>query len=80
MQLKSWWDKILHYGPLVGYYPKPSKSWLITKPNNLATAEQLFNSTEINITTDGQKYLGGYIGSDSSKAIYIYARKNQQVD
>ena len=54
MQLKSRCNKILQYGQLLGYYPKPSKSWLITKPNNLATAEQLFNSTEINITTDGQ--------------------------
>ena len=79
MQLKSWWNKILHYGPLLGYYPKPSKSWLITKLNNLATAEQLFNSTEINITTDGQKYLGGYIGSDSSKAIYMQEKINKWI-
>ena len=79
VQLKSWWNKILHYGPLLGYYPKPSKSWLITKPNNLATAEQLFNSTEINITTDGQKYLGGYIGSDSSKAIYMQEKINKWI-
>ena len=79
VQLKSWWNKILHYGPLLGYYPKASKSWLVTKRNNLAAAEQLFNSTQMKITTDGKKYLGGYIGSHSSKGIYIYARKNQQV-
>ena len=48
---------------------------MITKPNNLAAAEQLFNYTE----TDGKKYLGGYIGSDSSKAIYMQAKYNKWI-
>ena len=27
--LKSWWDVLCQLGPKFGYYPEPSKSWLI---------------------------------------------------
>ena len=30
-QLLSWWKMIVHFGPYIGYYAKPSKSWLIVK-------------------------------------------------
>ena len=34
-KLKIWWDSINEHGPFVGYYPEPSKSWLIVKENHL---------------------------------------------
>ena len=38
--LKAWWDKEVSLGPKIGYYAKPSKSWLIVKPQLLAKAER----------------------------------------
>ena len=70
-KLKEWWDKITQYGPAFGYYPKPSKSWLIVKEEHLTRAREIFQGTGINITTDGQKYLGGFIGTNTAISKYV---------
>ena len=31
MEMKTWWDTLMTEGPKYGYYPKPSKSFLIVK-------------------------------------------------
>ena len=69
-QLKEWWDRIEIVGPLLGYYPKASKSWLVVKEERLEEARVLFAETKINITTEGRKYLGGFIGNKNSRAEY----------
>ena len=75
--LKSWWKAISQEGIKYGYFVKPSKSWLILKdPTKLAEAEQLFQDTPINITTNGKRHLGAAIGTDTFKNEYI----NDKVD
>ena len=69
--LREWWEKIVQNGPAVGYYPKPSKSWLIVKEEHRERAEEIFKNTGINITTDGKKYLGGYVGTAEGSASYV---------
>ena len=69
--LKSWWGKIVYYGPLLGYYPNASKSWLISKPNN---EKQAFNFAEkygLKETVKGRKHLGAVIGTTEFKEDYI---------
>ena len=34
-QLLKWWTDVQEMGPNFGYYPKPSKTWLIVKPKYL---------------------------------------------
>ena len=63
VQLRCWWDKLSVCGPGFGYFPNPSKTWLVTKPEHLETASTVFSDAGINITTDGRPYLGGAIGS-----------------
>ena len=33
--LRRWWDTLMQIGSNYGYYPQPTKSWLIVKENKL---------------------------------------------
>ena len=59
------------YGPLLGYFPKATKSWLTVKPDYLESAKEIFSGTGINITSQGRKHLGAVIGSDEFKKEYV---------
>ncbi len=66
-------------GPRYGYFPKATKTWLIVKPGFEEKASKLFpelksqegSESIANITTEGRKYLGSFIGSDQGKRIFI---------
>jgi len=77
-QILQWWIDIQRLGPYYGYYPKPSKTWLIVKPEFLERAKVLFPG--INITDQGHKYLGSYIGSDSGKAEFVKDQVDEWVN
>ena len=76
-KLKKWWELIKKLGPSYGYFPKPSKCWLIVKPEFLALARELFQ--DINITTDGRPYLGSFIGTEDAKAKYVNEKVEEWV-
>jgi hypothetical protein len=61
-QLHAWWDKL---GPAFGYFPNPTKTWIITKEDHHEKAITLFSDSGINITQDGRPYLGAAIGRTS---------------
>ena len=69
-QISTWWDNICKFGPLLGYYPEPTKSWLIVKEELFVDASQIFSDTQIKITTEGRKYLGGFIGKPEARSKY----------
>ena len=66
--LREWWSRVVEHGPKFGYFPKASKSWLVVKEDMLLQAEELFRDTGINITTEGRKYLGGYVGTEEGSS------------
>ncbi len=68
--LRTWWNKVVHFGPLLGYYPKASKSWLVVKEDRMDAAREIFADTDINITSEGRAYLGGFVGSKESRENY----------
>ena len=53
VNLRQWWNNIERTGPLFGYFPKASKSWLIVKDSKLEEAKKIFEGTGIKITTTG---------------------------
>ena len=61
--LRAWWDKVLALGPAYGYHANALKTWLIVKPEHLASAEAAFSGTQVNITTEGRPYLGVPLGT-----------------
>ena len=70
-KLRKWWDQTVAHGPALGYYPKPSKSWLIVKKTHLERAREIFDGTGVNITTEGKKYLGGFVGTPEGASKYV---------
>ena len=68
--LRRWWDDIVLYGPKLGYNLNAARSWLVVKPHTEVCAWEVFERTNINITTEGRKYLGGFIGSESGSGKY----------
>ena len=79
-ELKQWWDMVIELGPFIGYYAKPSKSWLIVKPQFLEHAKQVFTGTGLQITTEGQRQLGAVIGSAEYKDEYVTNKIQGWVD
>ena len=61
-------DDLLEKGPAYGYFPKPSKTWLIVKVDKLDEAKRIFKDTGVQFTS---ATLGAAIGSEEFKESYI---------
>ena len=61
--LREWWDHLTTKGPGFGYFPNPSKTWLVTKEGCYAAGISTFANTGVNLTSDGRPYLGAAVGS-----------------
>ena len=69
--LADYWDDIQRIGPGYGYYPNPKKTVLLVKPEFEATAQRLFSSSGVIIKTDGNRHLGGVIGSPDFATTFL---------
>ena len=78
--LLHWWNTLTTLGPLFGYYPIPTKCWLIVKPRMKDIALKTFGNTGINITEDGQRHLGVFIGSIEYCENYVTQKVNTWLD
>ena len=67
--LSTWWEDLCSNGPLFGYYPKPSKTWVIVKPEFEESAKEAFPNLQI--TTLGKRYLGSFIGTSEGKSKFM---------
>ena len=78
--LLVWWKNIAEIGPMLGFYPKPSKSSLIVTPEILEEAILIFSEMGVNVTTSGHAYLGGFIGSQEGKVSYSTKLTNKWIE
>ena len=62
-RMREWWSLLEELGPLYGYFPNGSKTHLLTKPEHADTAREVFQGTEITISAEGRRYLGGAMGT-----------------
>ena len=65
MDLREWWDELARLGPDYGYFPNPSKTWLVTKEAFHANAAAACEGTNINVTSSGRPYLGAALGTSA---------------
>jgi hypothetical protein len=68
--LLEWFLALIENGPKYGYYPEPSKSYLVVHPKFVEHAKILFAGFNINIVT-GSRFLGGFIGSIEDTNLWI---------
>ena len=61
--------KLVSVGPMYGYFPNPTKSWLIV--NCVDHASALFQNAGISITADGKRHLGAALGSRQFVEEYV---------
>ena len=69
-QLLTWWNNIVEYGPLLGYYPRADKSWLVVKEYLFEEAIEVFSGSNVRITV-GHEYLGGFLSSIPGQTEYV---------
>ena len=81
--MRTWFDALVEFGPMYGYYPKPSKCILLTKPDRVDLAQKVFKGSDIDIQTEGAKdsgveiisngtrHLGAAVGTEDFKHIYV---------
>ena len=79
-RLNYWWDTSCELGPKFGYFPEPTKSWLIVKPGCFDKAIHTFNETNIQITTQGRRHLGTALGTSKFRNEYIMQKINKWVE
>ena len=78
--IRSWWDKLSSLGPIFGYFPNASKTWLITKDSLLDKAKELFRDTQVNVTSQGRPHLGAPLGCEEFVDQFITDKVNQWMD
>jgi hypothetical protein len=70
-RLRRWWDLLVKIGPWYGYFPNGSKTHVLAKPHHVEAAKEIFKGTGIVISTEGERYLGGAVGSSSFVRQYV---------
>ena len=72
--LRKWWDTLSQLGPLFGYIPNASKTYLVVKDKYVAAARRAFSGTGVVISADGQRHLGAAIGHRDYTATYVTSK------
>ena len=55
VKMRLWFDVLLEKGPMYGYFPKPSKCILVTKPDRYDLAKKVFKGSGIHVQVEGSK-------------------------
>ena len=77
--LLSWWRNLTEAGPTYGYFPNPSKTWLLVKEKFVDKANSIFHHTGIAITCDGRPILGSPLGTADYVSSWIESKVDQLV-
>ena len=69
----NWFDLLLKLGPSYGYFPEPSKCFIIVASSDIPAAHSLFKDLQVQVTTGhpGHRFLGGTTGNDESKRKFV---------
>ena len=66
----EWFSQLCSKGPAFGYYPEPSKSYLLVNDRHRIEAERLFAALGVQIVA-GHRFLGGYLDDHAGCEHYV---------
>ena len=72
-------DILIRLGPARGYFPEPSKSIYIGKPEHQAQAKATLSEFNFEYT-DGARYIGSFIGSTESQQSWLQPKIDKWVE
>ena len=78
-KLEIWLKNLIEEGPAFGYFPEPSKSFLIVDKQYAEEAHHIFDKYSITVV-EGKRFLGGFIGDGNEKDIYLKKKELEWVD
>ena len=78
-KLEIWLKNFLGEGPAFGYFPEPSKSFLIVDKQYAEEAHHIFDKFSVTIM-EGKRFLVGFIGDGNEKDIYLKKKELEWVD
>ena len=61
---------------MFGYFPKPSKTWVIVKPEHEEQAKKAFPNLQV--TTTGQRYLWSFIGTKQAMLGFVDSKVEER--
>ena len=76
-QLHTWWNRLAEHGPLFGYFPNPTKTWVVVKQEHEQEASRVFADSGINITTKGRPYIGAAVGTEEYVTEYVSSKVSE---
>jgi len=71
--LHEWLSLLCSRGPTCGYFPEPTKSFVVVSERFKGEAEAVFGGLGVHVVT-GHKFLGGFIGSLSARDDYVLSK------
>ena len=73
-QLRRWWDLLNEIGPRYGYFPNGAKTHVLVKKEYVDAAKEIFQDTAMTISADGERYLGGAVGTVPFIQKYVHRK------
>ena len=68
-----WFDRLRQLGPDFGYYPEPSKSYLIVYPTDISQAQNSFGHSGVQLVS-GHHFLGSYVGDSIGSMEFVQSK------
>ena len=68
--LKDWLTRLLTEGPVYGYSPKPSKSYIVVNVRSVERANTIFGPLGVNVVTS-HRFLGGVVGDRDGRNEFL---------
>ena len=72
----DWFSAICSCGPAFGYYPQPSKCFVVVDASCQSQAENIFGDLGINVVT-GRRFLGGFIRDPAQRQDFVLQKVHQ---